>query len=61
MVVLSVGIEPRNDADQVAKLFSLSRGSDGFFIEKHPKLDPMATHVRRYINSGLLSGAKRHP
>ncbi len=43
MVVLCVAMEPRSDADQLAKLFSLSRSADGFLLEKHPKLDPVAT------------------
>jgi len=43
MVVLSAALEPRADADEVARLFSLSRSVDGFFLERHPKLDPVAT------------------
>ena len=43
MVVLSTALEPRADAEEVARLFSLSRSPDGFFLEKHPKLDPVAT------------------
>ncbi|MHC4322020.1 MAG: FAD-dependent oxidoreductase [Planctomycetota bacterium] len=61
MVVLSVGIEPRSDADQIAKLFSLSRGSDGFFLEKHPKLDPMATMSDGILIAGCCQGPKDIP
>jgi heterodisulfide reductase subunit A len=43
MVILSIALEPRSDAEEVARLFSLSRSADGFFLEKHPKLDPVAT------------------
>jgi len=43
MVVLSTALEPRADVEEVARLFSLSRSADGFFLEKHPKLDPVAT------------------
>lgn len=43
MVVLSTALEPKADAEGVARLFSLSRSADGFFLEKHPKLDPVAT------------------
>jgi heterodisulfide reductase subunit A len=49
MVILSTAIEPRADADEVARLFSLSRSADGFFLEKHPKLDPVAT-----MNDGVF-------
>src|SRR4030066_111283 len=45
MVVLSTALEPRADAGQTAKLFSISRSADGFFLEKHPKLDPVATNT----------------
>ena len=61
MVILSVGIEPRSDADRIAKLFSLSRGSDGFFIEKHPKLDPMATMSDGILIAGCCQGPKDIP
>ncbi|MHC4321438.1 MAG: FAD-dependent oxidoreductase [Planctomycetota bacterium] len=61
MVVLSVGIEARSDASRVAKLFSLSRGADGFFIEKHPKLDPMATMSDGILIAGCCQGPKDIP
>jgi len=43
MVVLSTALQPRADAEEIARLFSISRSADGFFLEKHPKLDPVAT------------------
>ena len=43
MVVLSTALESRADAAEVARRFSLSRSADGFFLERHPKLDPVAT------------------
>jgi len=49
MVVLSTALEPKSDAEKVARLFSLSRSPDGFFLEKHPKLDPVAT-----MNDGIF-------
>jgi heterodisulfide reductase subunit A len=61
MVVLSVGIEPQADADELAKIFSLSRGSDGFFLEKHPKLDPMATMSDGILIAGCCQGPKDIP
>ena len=41
MVVLSVGVIPRRDNEQVKKLFTLSSTSDGFLLEAHPKLKPV--------------------
>jgi len=49
MVVLSTALQPRADAEDVARLFSVSRSADGFFLEKHPKLDPVAT-----MNDGIF-------
>ena len=49
MVVLSSALQPRADADDVARLFSVSCSADGFFLEKHPKLDPVAT-----MNDGIF-------
>jgi len=41
MVVLSVGVIPRQDNEAVKKFFSLSSTSDGFYMESHPKLKPV--------------------
>jgi heterodisulfide reductase subunit A len=49
MVILSTALEPRADAAEVGRLFSISRSADGFFLEKHPKLDPVAT-----MNDGIF-------
>ena len=46
---MSTALEPRSDADELARLFSVSRSADGFFLEKHPKLDPVAT-----MNDGIF-------
>jgi heterodisulfide reductase subunit A len=43
LVILSTAIEPRRDSEEIAKLLSLSRSNDGFFLEKHPKLEPIGT------------------
>jgi heterodisulfide reductase subunit A len=43
MVVLSTALQPRADVEEVARRFSIGRSADGFFLEKHPKLDPVAT------------------
>jgi heterodisulfide reductase subunit A len=61
MVILSVGIEPRHDAKQTAKLFGLSCSADGWFIEKHPKLDPVATMTEGIFIAGCATGPKDIP
>ncbi len=61
MVVLSNALEPRADAGETAKLFSLSRTADGFFMERHPKLDPVATMTDGIFIAGCCQGPKDIP
>ncbi len=61
MVVLSTAIEPRADVAETARLFSLSRTADGFFLEKHPKLDPVATNTDGIFIAGCCQGPKDIP
>jgi heterodisulfide reductase subunit A len=61
MVVLSNALEARADAGETAKLFSLSRSPDGFFLEKHPKLDPVATMTDGVFVAGCCQGPKDIP
>ena len=61
MVVLSVALEPRSDADEVAKLFSLECGNDGFFSEQHYKLDPVGTRNEGIYIAGCCQGPKDIP
>ncbi len=43
LVVLMVGLEAHEDAKEVAHHVGVSMCGNEFFIEKHPKLDPVAT------------------
>lgn len=43
LVILMVGMNANDDAKSVSHLCGISMDSNGFFIEKHPKLDPVAT------------------
>ncbi len=61
MVILSSGLEPRHDAKQVAQLFGLSCSADGWYIEKHPKLDPVATMTEGIFIAGCVQGPKDIP
>lgn len=61
MVILSAAIEPRKDSDEVAKQFGISCSSNGFFIEKHPKLDPVATMTEGIFIAGACQGPKDIP
>jgi len=61
MVILCIALEPRSDAKQVAQLFRISQGADGFFIERHPKLDPVATMTDGIFIAGCCQGPKDIP
>ncbi|TRZ94101.1 MAG: CoB--CoM heterodisulfide reductase iron-sulfur subunit A family protein [Dehalococcoidia bacterium] len=61
MVILSCGLEPQQDAEEVARLFSVSRSADGFFLEKHPKLDPVATMTDGVFVAGCCQSPKDIP
>ncbi len=61
MVVLCSAIEAQKDADKVAHTFSISRKADGFFLERHPKLDPVATMTEGIYIAGCCQGPKDIP
>jgi heterodisulfide reductase subunit A len=61
MVVLCSAMKARSDADKTARLFSLSRSADGFLLEKHPKLDPIATTTDGIFVAGCCQGPKDIP
>jgi heterodisulfide reductase subunit A len=61
MVILSSGLQPRRDAKDVGKLFGISCSSDGWFTEKHPKLDPVATMTEGIYIAGCAQGPKDIP
>lgn len=61
MVVLSAGLEPRRDAKAVAHTFGISCSANGWFIEKHPKLDPVATMTEGIYIAGAVQGPKDIP
>jgi heterodisulfide reductase subunit A len=61
MVILSSGLQPRHDAKEVGKMFGISCSSDGWFTEKHPKLDPVATMTEGVFIVGCAQGPKDIP
>ncbi|HEY92998.1 MAG TPA: 4Fe-4S binding protein [Dehalococcoidia bacterium] len=61
MIILSVALEAQPDAEAVARLFNISRSADGFFLEKHPKLDPVATMTDGIFVAGCCQGPKDIP
>ena len=61
MVILSCALEPRADTEQMARILTLSRKADGFFLEKHPKLDPVATTTDGVYIAGCCQSPKDIP
>ncbi|MCX8117165.1 MAG: CoB--CoM heterodisulfide reductase iron-sulfur subunit A family protein [Desulfobacterota bacterium] len=61
MVVLGTGLTPRRDAERVAQVFGIGRSSEGFFLEAHPKLRPVATQVEGIFLAGCCQGPKDIP
>jgi heterodisulfide reductase subunit A len=61
MVVLSAAMQPRSDAKEVAHLFGISCSANGWYIEKHPKLDPVATMTEGVFIAGCVQGPKDIP
>jgi heterodisulfide reductase subunit A2 len=61
MVVLSCGLEAQADASEVARTFNISADASGFFIERHPKLDPVATMTDGVFVAGCCQGPKDIP
>jgi len=61
MVILGVGMEPRRDADEVARLFGIGRSKEGFFAERHPKLAPVDTASDGIFIAGACQGPKDIP
>lgn len=57
MVILGAGIVPQPDAAEVAQTFGISRSTDGFFMEAHPKLRPFHTNT----DGVFLAGACQAP
>jgi len=58
MVVLSVGLEPRQDGEQLRRLLTLSQTSDGFLAECHPKLMPVDAPTRGVFLAGCVEAPK---
>ncbi|MGB9589769.1 MAG: 4Fe-4S binding protein, partial [Candidatus Hydrothermia bacterium] len=61
MVILSVGLEAQPDAQDLRRLLNLSCSSEGFFLERHPKLAPVSTFTAGIYLAGACQGPKDIP
>ncbi len=55
LVVLAVGMKPRQ-IDDLVQILKVSRGTDRFLLEVHPKLRPVETAVNGVILAGTAQG-----
>jgi heterodisulfide reductase subunit A len=61
MVILCTALEAQKDAKEVGRLFGVSVGADGWFIERHPKLGPVSTPTDGVFVAGACQGPKDIP
>lgn len=61
MVVLAVGLEAQPDAQEVRRMFNISCSTEGFFLERHPKLAPVNTSTDGIFLAGCCQGPKDIP
>ncbi|MBL6983824.1 MAG: CoB--CoM heterodisulfide reductase iron-sulfur subunit A family protein, partial [Anaerolineales bacterium] len=61
MVILSPAMEAQPDSKEISQLFKMGCDFDGFFTERHPKLDPVATMTDGILIAGACQGPKDVP
>jgi len=61
MVVLATAAIPKKGTDEMARILSLTRGSNGFFMESHPKLKPIDAPTAGIFLAGACQGLKDIP
>ena len=61
MVILMVAMEGRETVKEVAQITGVSLDGNKLFIEKHPKLDPVATTTSGVYTVGSCQGPKSIP
>jgi heterodisulfide reductase subunit A len=58
MVVLSQGLVPSGDMVKIQEMLSLQKTSDGFYLEAHPKLQPVDSASKGIFFAGTAEGPK---
>jgi heterodisulfide reductase subunit A len=61
IVVLATAAIACKDAAEVSRILNVTRGTDGFFMESHPKLKPIDTPVDGIFVAGACQGPKDIP
>jgi heterodisulfide reductase subunit A len=58
MVILAVGLQPKDDLKQLTNILNLSQTSDGFVMEAHPKLRPVDAPTPGIFFAGCVEAPK---
>jgi heterodisulfide reductase subunit A len=61
MLVLATGLEPGKDAQDIRRMVNMSCSTEGFFLERHPKLAPVNTPTDGVFLAGACQGPKDIP
>jgi heterodisulfide reductase subunit A2 len=61
LVILMVGMEAREDSHEIARTVNISQDKEGWFIESHPKLEPVATTTDGIFIAGTCVAPKDIP
>lgn len=61
MIVLASGMEPQEDAQELRRMLNMSCSSEGWFLERHPKLAPVSTFTDGIYIAGCCQGPKDIP
>ncbi len=61
MVILMGALQPQADAEELARRCGISCAKSGWFTERHPKLDPVATMTDGVFVAGVCQGPKDIP
>lgn len=58
MLVLAIGVKPSSGANKLQEMLGLQFTADGFFLEAHPKLQPVDAATRGVFYAGCAEGPK---
>jgi len=58
MLVLALGIKPSSSTQKIQEMIGLQLTPDGFFLEAHPKLQPVDAATRGVFYAGCAEGPK---
>ncbi|MDP1620735.1 MAG: CoB--CoM heterodisulfide reductase iron-sulfur subunit A family protein [Bacteroidales bacterium] len=61
LIILMVGMEAQQDSAEIARLVNISQDKEGWFIESHPKLEPVATTTDGIYIAGTCVAPKDIP